>query len=463
MKMYISAAMPLEDYRKHHPEVDDERFEELLALDPTVDKQRNRSGKYTDWIFLRNKDGTLTDENYHNLKDALPHFMQNSKKYTYQDLGRYKTVDEFVEDSHRVGNMKKTDAEKAKELKKEAHRANRTEENENVKLLGRDGIWELWQPKTYAGSIALARKGGAKAGWCTAWEGDDHNYRRYTSEGPLYIFIDTTNPRNKYQIHFPTKQFCSFENSNKGMTGFEKFLADKPTFQEILDFKLIDGCTIQAGNLIRIQDDAEIVDLSNLPAEITSISASLFQNKKNVREVILPDGVTELPAECFSGCSGLESITLPDTLQFIGESAFMSCRSLKSIILPDSVIKIGDHCFCFCRSLESVILSNSLVSIGKNAFNTCILLYDITFPDSLQTIGTAAFLNCRSLESVKLPKNLISLGSQAFLSCRELVNVQLPKSLQTVGKYIFKNCSSLSEKSLSIINKISEHFNVPLI
>jgi len=227
MKVYIRATVSIENLKTQFKDFldehlyDDDTLDEILSVDPTYKSGSGYAGKYGVWLLNQAKKDNYTRADMNNLKDALKMFIRKSDKFKYQDLGRYKTVDEFIEDSHRVGNMPLTDQEKKKQLKKEAHAA----DVEDKELLATDGNWELWTPLTYPGSISLAREGGTKAEWCTAYEGDDSYYQDYTRQGPLFIFINKNNPKEKYQTHFETESwFFNINDNDLGRSALIKFL-----------------------------------------------------------------------------------------------------------------------------------------------------------------------------------------------------------------------------------------------
>lgn len=462
MKVYVKAAVSIENLKtqfedklkeKTGEEDVQELFEQLVEVDPTASLSGNRGGKYCPWIFRRYLDGTLDEGDYQNLYDALENFAKRPANYAHTDLGQYKTVKEFLDDNERVGNLPMTEKEQKKMLKRQAHSA----ADQDKRLLATHDNWELWQPLTYAGSISLARWGGDKASWCTAYEGNDNYWRSYTGRGPLFIFINKDNPHEKYQTHFESNSYMyNMQDRAMGEDFFRKFLTDKPEFQEALQYYTVGGCTIRAGNLIGISNDDDTIDMSNLPVEVTNINSNLFRGKKNIKHIILPDSLTAIGDDVFRDCTSLESIVFPSHLESIGNEAFESCHGLKEVILPDSLTSVGQNCFCYCTGLTKAVLPDSLTAVGLGMFQCCLLLNDITLPDSITTIEPNAFLNCRALTSIKLPKSLQALGSHAFHSCLHLENIQMPKSLKEVGNAVFRGCVALSDKSKQSIEKVGE-------
>ena len=103
---------------------------------------------------------------------------------------------------------------------------------DEANLIATDGTWEMWEPLTFEGSVKLAGKGGKKAVWDTAYEDGGYFYfDQYMKRGPLYIFINTANPEEKYQYHEATN---SFFNQYDGYADLEAFMCEHPTFAEYL-------------------------------------------------------------------------------------------------------------------------------------------------------------------------------------------------------------------------------------
>ena len=72
-----------------------------------------------------------------------------------------------------------------------------------------------------------------------------------------------------------------------------------------------------------------------IPSGIKEIAPGAFQ-KKNVIEVILPDGLTIIGGNIFKGgafkkCLNLKSIKIPHTVTLIGDCAFEGCKNLTNI------------------------------------------------------------------------------------------------------------------------------------
>lgn len=124
---------------------------------------------------------------------------------------------------------------------------------------------------------------------------------------------------------------------------------------------------------------------------VTTISASAFSGKSNIKEVIIPDSVTVIHNAAFYDCHDLEIVIVPDSVTYIGESAFQSCENLKYVILGNGVKSVGDIAFKDCAALEAVSLGSSVEAIGNGAFYNCNALTAVRVPSSVKEIENLAF------------------------------------------------------------------------
>lgn len=219
--------------------------------------------------------------------------------------------------------------------------------------------------------------------------------------------------------------------------------------------------------------------------EVVAIGDSAFENRTDLRTVMIPDSVTRINGNAFYGCSNLANVTLSKNLEELGTSAFGNCtsiaiieipKSLKSahtdweslegysngpfekcsnlkkvtfekgstkvaqclfagcsgitdIEMPDTITVIEAKAFSECSNLQNVIFSNNLTNIQGNAFYHCISLMEVNLPDTVVSIEWNAFNQCTDLEKINLSKSLENLGNKAFYNCDNLTEIEIPKSL----------------------------------
>lgn len=500
MKVYIKAVVSIENLKTQFGEgINDDMFARLVNVDPTADYDSNRGGKYCPWIFRKYKEGSLTEDDFQNLTDALEHFSKYSKKYQHTDLGQYRTVEEFLQDAEDVANRPLTEKEIAKENKKRSHHTSDVDKE----FIVEDDEWEVWRPLTKAGSMALASLGGEKARWCTANDGSDYYWNRYTSQGPLYIFINKADPTEKYQTHFETDSYMYNKYDRpQGETFFYNFCKEHPIIGDYFKVQVVDGLYLRAGHIVRYDKDATVIKIPEgvtelnprlsfpngleelyLPDSITELRPGAFDYQHNLKYVKLPNTLTKLPSDVFSVCENLERIEIPDSVVSYGRHAFYGCVKLKSIKNSSSLERIGEECFKGCRALEDFKLPESLTYLGSRCFvNSSIT--DISLPDSVTTlrgtfncdqeistvdlnnvteiladtfrestideidltkvkrIGASAFRGCPNLSTITLSPGVL-VGSNAFADCPNLTKINVPKDCELRYK-VFDNCPNLT-------------------
>ncbi len=235
--------------------------------------------------------------------------------------------------------------------------------------------------------------------------------------------------------------------------------------------------------------------------EVVAIGDRAFQNRTDLRTVMIPDSVTEIEAYSFNNCTNLSNVTLSKSLKYMGGRAFGSCEKitqieipksldncgnsgyasyhgpfgacsglkkiifeegtkeisnnlfrgctgLEEISIPASVIKIERYTFADCTNLKNVYFSNGVKNVENNAFTNCTSLTKVNIPDTVDSIGNSAFSGCTNLVEVHLPDKLKEIASDTFSGCKKLTAINFPSTLTTIGNSAFSGCESLPEAIL---------------
>ena len=173
---------------------------------------------------------------------------------------------------------------------------------------------------------------------------------------------------------------------------------------------------------------------------VTSIGDCAFMKCISLTSVTIPSSVTYIGPQVFDGCKSLTSVTIPNSVTWIDWQVFYGCSSLISVTIPSSVKSIGDSAFSYCTSLTSVTIPNSVTSIGENAFENCTSLESITIPGSVTKIDYEAFCGCKSLTSVTIQNGVKLIDAEAFIDCSSLTSVTIPDSVIEIGNHAFGFC-----------------------
>ncbi len=212
-----------------------------------------------------------------------------------------------------------------------------------------------------------------------------------------------------------------------------------------------------------------------IPAEkdgkpVTVIGKLAFENRQDVKKIVVPDTVTEIESGAFRGCTNLQEIVLPDTLVSIGAEVFSGCRSLKSFTLPAGVTELRAETFLNCTSLTDVKLHDGLTKLHASVFSGCYSLEEIKLPEGLDELPARLFYQCGALKSIVIPASVKEIGAYAFESCKQLTDVtflsemeggkisaaafrwctglktfQVPKGVTEMSAEAFYGCSALEE------------------
>ena len=237
----------LVDVKKYYPNISQEDFDRIIALDPTFRKEQDKLGTYGKWILSLFQKGNLKNEGH--VKDILTRFDKEKKNLKNKDIMTYKSLEDLdnaLNDEESYQDQ--TDRQKLRKTQDAVRKSDLSKEAEKVY---EDSDWEVWIPHTYEASCKLGRG----SHWCTASTEDDYYYNYYKNDfgGEYYININKHNPDEKYQFHFESGQFmdasdrsidlADFLNENQGL---KKFYGDK-LLPEIKDYitSHMDGNTIK--------------------------------------------------------------------------------------------------------------------------------------------------------------------------------------------------------------------------
>lgn len=424
MKLYIRA-VKIEDLEAQNPDIPKKVFKELINVDPTADYDTNRRGKYMPWVVKQYKLGNLTlgeRGNKQSVKDALVTFGMRKNDFQYPDINRYGSVEDFMSDFTVVNNRPIQRSER--QMQRDAHRqakaalergedADELEEesednNKDYRVIAREGDWTVYSPKTWPGSIALAYMGvdktqdfternpdNMKATWCTAGESNDHWYQHYTAKGPLYIFINKTDPINKWQscpgaaLAGESAWFFDKRDREHGKQAFFNFLDEHPIIGKAFERKTENGIQL-------------------LGTTITGYDPS-------ATEVIVPEGVTAIP-----------DFSIP--------------RSCTKFVLPASLSTIADN--AFANSNVETVEFVHLDSVGKNAFKGS-AIKSIDF-SKIDKIGDSAFRSCENLTSLANINPRGNFGSSCFSNNNGLTGTVTVKQTMMLHSGVFNNCPNLT-------------------
>ena len=187
--------------------------------------------------------------------------------------------------------------------------------------------------------------------------------------------------------------------------------------------------------------------------EVVAIGDRAFENRTDLRTVMIPDSVTEIGSCAFNNCTNLSNVTLSQNLKYMEGRAFGSCEKITKIEIPKSLEWCGSTLYDYgpfgdCTGLKTVIFENGTTKILGHLFEKCTGLEEINIPNTVTVIENSAFSGCTKLEQVNFSNKLTKIESYGFSDCTSLKKITVPDSINSIGNSIFQNCTSLTEVHL---------------
>ena len=161
------------------------------------------------------------------------------------------------------------------------------------------------------------------------------------------------------------------------------------------------------------------VESLTIPATVTHINNSAFENCVNLKKVTFEDGscLEKIEHSAFSNCGSLREIELPATVEYIASSAFRNCTSLESISIPKGVSNLDGAAFYGCSSLNTITVDeenetykkvgNFIYEFKNGEKNIAMCLGadengNLFFPEDVDNIKSGAFTLCKDADTVYL-------------------------------------------------------------
>lgn len=181
---------------------------------------------------------------------------------------------------------------------------------------------------------------------------------------------------------------------------------------------------------------------------------SEFENRDEVREVIIEQGITKINRAAFASFTNLERVSIPDSVKKIGDYVFFECTSLQEVTIPDHVKSIGRECFRRCRSLRRLVLGKQVKNIVADSFEECLSLRDISVKPGNPYFNTKygglyhrkkkiLYFQYQDASSALIAKDTRKIAPFAFNHHQKLKNIKIPISVTEIGGGAFYQCENL--------------------
>lgn len=150
----------------------------------------------------------IKKEDISKYKTYLEIFKRNKREYPLKDINMIKdqnTLDDFIRKSREIQAREEGDISQQKGVSK-------SEKYTKLKLGEVDGYEIFKLPKgsheLYGASCEL----GSGTDWCTATGRTDSFFQNYINQGDIYIIINKSNPKDKYQFHYESDSFMDSDD-----------------------------------------------------------------------------------------------------------------------------------------------------------------------------------------------------------------------------------------------------------
>ena len=190
--------------------------------------------------------------------------------------------------------------------------------------------------------------------------------------------------------------------------------------------------------------------------EVVAIGDRAFENRTDLRTVMIPDSVTEIEAYSFNNCTNLSNVTLSKSLKYMGGRAFGSCEKITQIEIPKSLDNCGNSGYASyhgpfgaCSGMKKITFEEGATEVSNGLFRGCTGLEEINIPDGVTKIESSSFEDCINLVSVNISDSVIKIENEAFAGCEKIESINIPDSVTEIGESTFANCSKLSNVKLS--------------
>jgi len=184
---------------------------------------------------------------------------------------------------------------------------------------------------------------------------------------------------------------------------------------------------------------------------VVSINSSAFQNKTNIKSVIIGANVTSIGSSAFYYCSSLTSVNIPDSVTSIEDMAFYNCKNVTNLTIGTGLVSLGSAAF---YQLEN------LTVINYNAIRLSSCRYSFT---NVATLNDGLILNIGE-GVVSLPNYLFNYryasNASGYGESTKIKEVNLPTSIRLIGNDTFdsKYLTNITIKNKDIYNSITSDY-----
>ena len=145
----------------------------------------------------------IKNEDIPKYKNYLDIFKRNKREYPLKDINMIKdqkSLNDFIIKSTEIAAREDEDISQQKGVSK-------SEKYAGLKIGEVDGYEIFKFPKGSKDLYGASCELGAGTEWCTATGNTDNWFLEYITKGDIYVIINKSNPKDKYQFHYESNQF----------------------------------------------------------------------------------------------------------------------------------------------------------------------------------------------------------------------------------------------------------------
>lgn len=177
-------------------------------------------------------------------------------------------------------------------------------------------------------------------------------------------------------------------------------------------------------------------DRSGVLQEFNIVDSVLLKYLGNDSIVNIPNSVVRITASAFEDCRNVTEITIPDSVKDIESFAFVPCKSLKVIKFGFGIQAIPFGCCRNIEHLERVVITDNVKLISGSAFQNCTALKDIE-------VLTKAYRPPITAEEKGYAFEKQLMGGSPLIE--EVMSNSDALSLLSIGGFAFEGCSLIDE------------------
>jgi hypothetical protein len=178
-------------------------------------KASNNDSALATWLTARvagskSAPASINPEDIYKYEEYFDIFKRRKKEYPISDINQIKTpqqIQNFIKKSVDLASQEEQDLSSQKGVSK-------TEKFKDLKIGDFNNFSVYMIPKGRQDLYPTSCELGSGTEWCTATGKTPSYFNSYINMGPLFIFIDNSDPKNKYQVSFEGEQFMNrYDNS----------------------------------------------------------------------------------------------------------------------------------------------------------------------------------------------------------------------------------------------------------